>query len=326
MTVTLIVILAMALSAGPGPVRGGRAVLRRRFGWAVRTLLGRCGWIPRDPALWRSAESDPGAAEPASGRGASPEILLNGTSIVAVLDVLPTTPGRRVSATAVDALSALLSNGGVVVESIRWLQTAAPGNGSRRSSPDGADGGERTVRGHRSRVVLVLRIDACASDLAIRARGGGDVGARRVVAVTVSRTASLLAPSGLRPRLVDPSAAARLVSSLDGAGPGRGGLGAASVAGPVHQERRHSVRHAGRWHRLLELRGPSALLDLLPGGLDATERDPGPIPPRIGTHPHVDPVARRTARPRTRRHRAVERRQPGDAGCARGGRPSAAGG
>ena len=171
----------------------------------------------------------------------------------------------------------LLSTAGIEV-SIRWVQQGGDRQDSRRRDADRGGGRGSDVRLGGTvgdpgpvRTLLVFRFDVHRNALPVRARGGGESGARRLVAVTLARAVSLLVAHGLRPRLLDCAAALRVLSDF---GVGRRARRRSS-RGPVARdhEKRRSARHSGRWYRLLRLSGPAATSALPATGAAAHRAD-----------------------------------------------------
>lgn len=128
----------------------------------------------------------PPAATPA------PAVLVRDGQLLAVLDLHPARGAGLTPESLTGALDPLATTGGIVVAEIVWWR-AADGLPPRRT--------------------VVIGLDPVANHHAIQARGGGNSGAARLVAVTAARAAALLAPDGPRPRLLDPDAAWRLLTS-----------------------------------------------------------------------------------------------------------------
>ncbi len=210
----------------------------------VPAALRWCRWAGRVTRRgWRIAEDvapEPGAAPGRAVLSDAPplDLVFRRGRWVVVMEVRGPTGGSGDGA-PLALLAPLLESAGVVIETIQWLQTFV--TTTPAALPDGVAPG---------RTLLVLRIDPARNLSSLQARGGGEDGARRLVAVTVARATALLAPRGLRPRLLD-GAQTRAVFAAADAAPGPSDPAALRSAGAGTWERRRDLRRSGRHHRLL---------------------------------------------------------------------------
>ena len=198
---------------------------------------------------------------PAGVGGPPAAYLVRGRHLFVLLDLRSADPGEDDLWPASDlaALVPLLDCSGIVVEAIQWLRST----GFDRDPPGAGEDVRPPAAGSpsRPRDLLVLRLDMVANEQAIQARGDGDLGIRRVVAVTVARAASLLTPVGRRPRLLNGDTALRSLTQWCG-GPLTAAEHRGHPATAPYREGRRSVQRSGRHHRVLRC------VDR-PGGCDA---------------------------------------------------------
>jgi type VII secretion protein EccE len=242
--------------AGFLPSTGGARWFR--FLWRRWIGLRRCpaaGWQP--PVVLRGQQSGQQSSGPtASGVAPQVDVLLHAGRLLAVVE-LRSMNDPRSPTSGLQALEPLLSSAGVVVESIQWLQVSTRGRG-RQPAGGRWQADDRVPRSERT--LVVLRLDLGGNELSIQARGGGELGARRLLAVTVARAVSLLASSGARPRVLDGLAALRVMREVAGTpAPVRPGTSRRSEARPV--ELRDRLVLGRRQHRSRHWSGGSGTSD-----------------------------------------------------------------